>query len=1117
MSLNNVNFKRGSYFEAEDLINEVYTPCMKESENLNILSAFFGVESLLEISEGLEGFINKKGKISLVVSVPDKGMGEHDISLLKAHTEEYINTDYSMFEKQLLSEVGFLRKEIEKNKIALIAWLIKRGVLEAKLSIRETGYNHWKIYTFEDSENNVVAVSSSMNFTGLGMSNNQSNNSTISLSWVDDGLQESAWRGLQDKFDKVWNNEDPKSETINIDSDLAQKLLDEIGNPDWESIKDFFEIKNRKEFYYNLKTSPAFLEYNLGYSSLMPHQVEAINKTFESWPIRQLFADEVGLGKTLEVGATIAYLTREYFTKRIVILCPKAVMKQWQDEMSNHFGLNFWTYDSSKKHWIDSVGIIKPKTSNGKSYTKEHPDLVIISKDYARGVGKNTLFKDVEEYPDLLVLDEAHHARASKKTRSFKRTLLRKMLEGVKDKIPHIVFASATPMRTHPDEYYYLLELLSLNRFINSKEYSTSLESLSLKKEEWEVSDLSLFVNILRNTIKWCEEIPERYLDKEEEDFLLRLKNNEIGGQDFKTYIENEDLIYNLAIKFNPVSFFTSRSSRKILEKYTNTYFFPERILESTPIKEEDVYHEFEIFYNELMRYADSNYLLAEKAMGKSLSTTAFAKAGFKQSFVSSFYSALQRIKNRKEKIETYIQKIEEEKLRELIHINKNEEHFDEEIEDDSLEGSLEDDVTEEDLELLNQENLLNSCREELASIEQIIDIGNSIIETKAKENEEPDPKIIAMVDLIKKKVDSSDKPILIFAHYLATLDNAYTAIKKTLDGSGIGMGMFKGTEIWYEIGEKRYSADRNRIKNLLYSGELKILFCSEAASEGINLQAADMMINMDVPWVPSVLEQRIGRIARLGQKSKKVTIHNLWYPNSYEAKMYTALIQRQDLMELAMGHFPNIVSDAIKNQVELNDTNIKSALKELDDLKSESSFNGLSRLWEFDKGIHEPYGDNFRKRLIKVFNKLGFETSNYSYSAGDENVINLRSRILEEFILNNEINQEGECTVYMLQNEERKLFGFAYEDKKLDRKIINPRFLPELLEGIYTGRIKNINKMLMEINIPSKITNEELFSFYSQEVHEWLVPQHKRVRKDDEGYPIENSELEFVELAKIN
>ena len=57
---------------------------------------------------------------------------------------------------------------------------------------------------------------------------------------------------------------------------------------------------------------------------------------------------------------------------------------------------------------------------------------------------------------------------------------------------------------------------------------------------------------------------------------------------------------------------------------------------------------------------------------------------------------------------------------------------------------------------------------------------------------------------------------------------------------------MFKGTEIWYEINGKRYSADRNQIKTLLFNGDLQILFCSEAASEGINLQAADMMINME-------------------------------------------------------------------------------------------------------------------------------------------------------------------------------------------------------------------------------------------------------------------------------
>ena len=1117
--LKNITFNKGVYFEAEEVINEVFIPCMRNSEKLNILAAYFSLDSLLEIAEGLEEFIHNQGKISVVVSVPETGrMNPHDSSLLKAHTEEYKKNNYQMFEKELLSEVGFLTKELEKNKIGLVAWFIKKGILEARLSIREKGYNHWKIYTFNDNKDNVVALSSAMNPTGDGFSDNQSNNSTLSLSWFDDGFEESQWEGIQEKFDQVWNNKEPQSETISIDNELADKLLNEIGNPEWSSIKDFFDTRKRKEFNYYLKTSPAFLEYNLGRSSLMPHQVEAVNKVFESWPIRQLFADEVGLGKTLEVGATIAYLTTQYLVKRIVILAPKAVMNQWQSEMSDHFGLNFWIFDSTKKQWIDSVGITKRKESNQKSYSNEYPDFVIISKDYARGRGKDSLFDGVEEYPDLIVVDEAHHARGSKKTKTFKQTLLRRMLEEVKEQVPHIVLASATPMRTHPDEYYYLMELLSLDKFITSEEYLENIKALSLTKDNWELYHSALFVKILKNTLKWCNELPERYLDNEEKDFLLKIQNGEIKTTDFEDFTNNEEVIYSLAVKFNPVTFFTSRSARKVLEKYKDTYFFPERILESTPITSDDIYYEFEIFYNELMRYADSNYLLAEKSMGKQLATTAFAKSGFKQSFVSSFYSALERTKNRKKRIEEYIHKIEDGKFSDLVKMDSIDENPEEELEEDSLEVSPLDEVSEEDLKLVNKDNLLNACNTELASLDGIIDIGNKIIEDKKKENQEPDPKIVKMIEIVKNKIsDQNSKPVLIFAHYLATLDNGFSVLKETLDNPEVGIGMFKGSEIWYEIGGKRYSADRKQIKNLLFQGDLQVLFCSEAAAEGINLQAADMMINMDVPWVPSVLEQRIGRIARLGQKAKKVTIHNLWYPDSYEAKMYTALLERQDLMELAMGHFPNIVSDAIKTQVDSDETSIKEALDELDKLKSEATFSGLSKLWNFDKGAHEPYGDNFRKRLIETLSNLKQDTSDYSYSAGEDNVINLRSKILEDFILSNEINQEGGSAIYMLQNEERKLIGFAYEDKESNRKIINPRFLPELLLGIYKGSIKNIKEMLMEADIPPKITEENLFSFYSKEVLEWMVPQHTKVRKDDKGYLIKTSNLEFVELAKIN
>ena len=81
--------------------------------------------------------------------------------------------------------------------------------------------------------------------------------------------------------------------------------------------------------------------------------------------------------------------------------------------------------------------------------------------------------------------------------------------------------------------------------------------------------------------------------------------------------------------------------------------------------------------------------------------------------------------------------------------------------------------------------------------------------------------------------------------------------------------------------------SNREAIKDDLEEQSIDIVFCSTAAQEGVNLQAATTLINLDVPWIPSVSEQRRGRIARLGQKEPLVTIYNLWYPGSYEAKIY--------------------------------------------------------------------------------------------------------------------------------------------------------------------------------------------------------------------------------------
>src|SRR5690606_7365024 len=73
---------------------------------------------------------------------------------------------------------------------------------------------------------------------------------------------------------------------------------------------------------------------------------------------------------------------------------------------------------------------------------------------------------------------------------------------------------------------------------------------------------------------------------------------------------------------------------------------------------------------------------------------------------------------------------------------------------------------------------------------------------------------------------------------------------------------------------EKR--GDKGLVTRALAEGEVGIVFCSDAASEGLNLQTANAIINVDVPWNPARLEQRIGRIARLGQTAEAVDIINL-------------------------------------------------------------------------------------------------------------------------------------------------------------------------------------------------------------------------------------------------
>lgn len=103
----------------------------------------------------------------------------------------------------------------------------------------------------------------------------------------------------------------------------------------------------------------------------------------------------------------------------------------------------------------------------------------------------------------------------------------------------------------------------------------------------------------------------------------------------------------------------------------------------------------------------------------------------------------------------------------------------------------------------------------------------------------------------------------------------------------------------------------RDDLKQMVMQGLIRLMLGTDAASEGINLQRLATLINLDLPWNPTRLEQRKGRIQRIGQIHDTVQIYNMRYKDSVEDRVHELLSNRlQDIYNL-FGQIPDVLEDA--------------------------------------------------------------------------------------------------------------------------------------------------------------------------------------------------------------
>jgi superfamily II DNA or RNA helicase len=177
----------------------------------------------------------------------------------------------------------------------------------------------------------------------------------------------------------------------------------------------------------------------------LPHQIHLVHRILSSGNLNWMIADDVGLGKTIEVGMLLSSLKQRGF-KRILIVTPSGLTRQWQEEMRDKFELgNFQIYGrdifiNDERHWkmfdhvISSVDLLK---------SEEHLQKIRASGQW-----------------DLIIFDEAHRLSRSQYGRKFDSSDRFRLAANLRSQTENFLLLTATPHQGRTDKFQALLELL---------------------------------------------------------------------------------------------------------------------------------------------------------------------------------------------------------------------------------------------------------------------------------------------------------------------------------------------------------------------------------------------------------------------------------------------------------------------------------------------------------------------------------------------------------------------------------------------------------------------------------------------------------------------------------
>lgn len=590
---------------------------------------------------------------------------------------------------------------------------------------------------------------------------------------------------------------------------------------------------------------------------------------------RFVLADQVGLGKTLQL-AMSAKLMALTGSKPVLVICPKTLMWQWQDEMLDLLDMPSAVWDG--KRWVDENGIEYPV--NGLEGIRKCPRRVGIVSSGLISYGSESAWELLKLYYDCVILDEAHRARRrnlgpNKEGESAEPNNLLAFMCQIAERTRSLLLATATPVQLHPIEAWDLMDILSRgDEAVLGNQHSLwrhGFDALDLvmgrhplpgdETTRWEwirnpfpPATESPDFEIIRSHLNISEEqsvIPGKLLSELRPPDLQRIKRLSL-----RLFSDHHPFIRRIV-----------RRTRQQLEEQIDPETH-EPLLQPIGV---ELFGEGDDEAIRLPLYLKDAYGFAEEFCQHFGKGSGFIKTLLLRRVGSSINAGMLTAKRM---------------LGEW----------------DTVGATGEDEETEADAEEARavSKSRLVLTDEQCGLLEKLIHA--------LEQNKERDPKYAIVVKCLRHW-DWLSKGCIIFSQYWDSLWWLIEQLSAEFPEEPIGLYSGFTRSGIMQAGQWTPTA-REVIKRRVREGSLRLLLGTDAASEGINLQRLGTLINLDLPWNPTRLEQRKGRIQRIGQRSDTVLIYNLRYKDSVEDRVHELLSSRLKNIHNMFGQIPDVLED---------------------------------------------------------------------------------------------------------------------------------------------------------------------------------------------------------------